>query len=171
MAVAPGAESRLRVNNVTAEEFKHQYKFYHVYHQFDPAIPLKIDRREQEVVRAYQDVQTREDWVDRAVFHMLADRFDVYQGFEWVQSSYAPLARVSLQVVKDERRSEPDGKQTSLAVVTGALGTVTADGGHPTWHGKFPSAMGAAGMRRQSRVSAPKTPSKISVNKTAIWPK
>jgi 1,2-phenylacetyl-CoA epoxidase catalytic subunit len=41
--------------------------------------------------------------VDRALFHMLADRFGVYQGFEWVQSSYAPLARVSLSVVKDER--------------------------------------------------------------------
>lgn len=103
IAVAPDAESRLRVNNFTAEEFKHQYQFFHLYHQFDPQIPRRIYQREQEVFRAYQDVQPRQDWVDRALFHMLADRFGVYQGFEWVQSSYAPLARVSLQVVKDER--------------------------------------------------------------------
>lgn len=103
LAVAPDAESRLRVNNFTAEEYKHQYQFFHVYNEFDPAIPKRIYQREQEVFRAYQDVQPKEDWVDRALFHTLADRFGVYQGFEWVQSSYAPLARVSLQVVKDER--------------------------------------------------------------------
>ncbi|MGD9943373.1 MAG: Phenylacetic acid catabolic protein [Burkholderiaceae bacterium] len=103
LAVAPDAESRLRVNNFTAEEYKHQYQFYHVYNEFDPEIPQRIYKREQEVFRAYQDVQPRQDWVDRALFHTLADRFGVYQGFEWVQSSYGPLARVSLQVVKDER--------------------------------------------------------------------
>ncbi|MEZ5653191.1 MAG: Phenylacetic acid catabolic protein [Burkholderiaceae bacterium] len=103
VAVAPDAESRLRVNNFTAEEFKHQYQFYHLYSQFDPAIPMRIYEREKAVFRAYQDVQPMQDWTDRAAFHMLADRFGVYQGFEWVQSSYAPLARVSLQVVKDER--------------------------------------------------------------------
>jgi 1,2-phenylacetyl-CoA epoxidase catalytic subunit len=103
VAVAPDAESRLRVNNFTAEEFKHQYQFFHVYDEFDPEIPRLIYQREQEVFRAYQDVQPRQDWVDRALFHMLADRYGVYQGFEWVRSSYAPLARVSLQVVKDER--------------------------------------------------------------------
>jgi ring-1,2-phenylacetyl-CoA epoxidase subunit PaaA len=103
LAVAPDAESRLRVNNFTAEEYKHQYQFFHVYNEFDPEIPQRIYKREQEVFRAYQDVQPRKDWVDRALFHMLADRFGVYQGFEWVQSSYAPLARVSLLVVKDER--------------------------------------------------------------------
>ena len=103
VAVAPDAESRLRVNNFTSEEFKHQYQFYHVYSEFDPQIPLRIYAREQDVFHAYQDVQPKQDWVDRALFHMLADRYGVYQGFEWVQSSYAPLARVSLQVVKDER--------------------------------------------------------------------
>jgi 1,2-phenylacetyl-CoA epoxidase catalytic subunit len=103
LAVAPDAESRLRVNNFTAEEYKHQYQFFHVYNEFDPEIPIRIYKREQEVFRAYQDVQPKQDWVDRALFHTLADRFGVYQGFEWVQSSYAPLARVSLQVVKDER--------------------------------------------------------------------
>ena len=103
LAVAPDAESRLRVNNFTAEEFKHQYQFYHVYHEFDPAIPLRIYERDKAVFRAYQDVQPEKDWTDRALFHMLADRFGVYQGFEWVRSSYGPLARVSLQVVKDER--------------------------------------------------------------------
>jgi len=41
--------------------------------------------------------------MDRAIFNTIADRFGVYQGFEWVQSSYAPLARVALKVVKDER--------------------------------------------------------------------
>ena len=103
VAVAPDAESRLRVNNFTSEEFKHQYQFYHVYSEFDPQIPLRIYDKEKDVFHAYQDVQPRQDWVDRALFHMLADRYGVYQGFEWVQSSYAPLARVSLQVVKDER--------------------------------------------------------------------
>ena len=103
LAVAPDAESRLRVNNFTAEEYKHQYQFYRLYYDFDPAIPTAIYTREEAVFRAYQDVQPKQDWVDRALFHMLADRFGVYQGFEWVRSSYAPLSRVSLLVVKDER--------------------------------------------------------------------
>lgn len=103
VAVAPDAESRLRVNNFTSEEFKHQYQFFHVYSEFDPSIPKRIYQKEADVFHAYQDVQPKQDWLDRAVFHMLADRYGVYQGFEWVQSSYAPLSRVSLLVVKDER--------------------------------------------------------------------
>lgn len=99
---APDAESRLRFSNFHAEEYKHTYQFYKVYSAFDPTLPARIFAKEQEVFRAYSGMVT-ESWLDRAINNCLSDRFGVYQGFEWVQSSYAPFARVALKVVKDER--------------------------------------------------------------------
>jgi len=103
MEAAPDAESRLRMENFSAEEYKHTFQFYKLYSEYDEQIPVQIYERERETFRAYEQTKMESTWVDRGLFNMLADRFGVYQGFQWVQSSYAPLARVSLLVCKDER--------------------------------------------------------------------
>lgn len=100
---SPDAATRLRMNNFTAEEFKHTYQFYALYHDFDSELPVRIYEHEREVFRAYESMKAEPTWLDRSINNMMSDRFGVYQGFEWVQSSYTPLARVSLKVVKDER--------------------------------------------------------------------
>lgn len=100
---APDAESRLRQMNFSTEEFKHTFQFYKLYSEYDPDIPVQIYERERETFRAYENTKLEKTWVDRGLYNMLADRFGVYQGFQWVQSSYAPLARASLLVCKDER--------------------------------------------------------------------
>lgn len=100
---APNAETRLRVNNFVSEEFKHTYQFYHIYQELNPDLPVQIYQRERDVFRAYESMTTEKTWADFSVNNMMSDRFGVYQGFEWVQSSYAPLARVALKVCKDER--------------------------------------------------------------------
>ena len=103
MEAAPNPESRLRQSNFSNEEFKHTYQFYKLYHEYDPQIPVQIYEREREQFRAYEGTKMEPSWMDRAIFNCIADRFGVYQGFEWAQASYAPLARVALKVVKDER--------------------------------------------------------------------
>ena len=103
MEAAPDAESRLRMENFSAEEFKHTFQFYKLYSEYDPEIPVQIYEKERETFRAYEQTKMENTWVDRGLYNMLADRFGVYQGFQWVQSSYAPLARASLLVCKDER--------------------------------------------------------------------
>ncbi len=103
LEAAPDAESRLRQQNFSAEEYKHTFQFYKLYSEYDPEIPVQIYERERETFRAYEQTAMENNWVDRGLYNMLADRFGVYQGFQWVQSSYAPLARVSLLVCKDER--------------------------------------------------------------------
>ncbi len=100
---SPDAETRLRVSNFTAEEYKHTYQFYRLYHDFDESLPVEIYEHEHSVFRAYESMKQERTWLDRSMNNMMSDRFGVYQGFEWVQSSFAPLARVSLKVVKDER--------------------------------------------------------------------
>ena len=103
LQAAPNPESRLRQSNFSNEEYKHTYQFYKLYHEYNPEIPIQIYEREREQFRAYEGTQMERSWMDRAIFNNIADRFGVYQGFEWAQSSYAPLARVALKVVKDER--------------------------------------------------------------------
>jgi 1,2-phenylacetyl-CoA epoxidase catalytic subunit len=103
LVASPTPEARLRMMNFTAEEFKHTYQFFKVYNAFDPQVPVRIYEHEREVFRAYESMKAEPTWLDRSINNMMSDRFGVYQGFEWVQSSYAPLARVSLKVVKDER--------------------------------------------------------------------
>ncbi len=103
MEQAPDAASRLRFSNFTNEEYRHTFQFYSLYNAYDPALPRKIYEHERQVFRAYMDFKTDGTWIDYAIFNMLADRLGTYQAFEWVQSSYAPLARVALKAVKDER--------------------------------------------------------------------
>lgn len=103
LQAAPDAASRLRQQNFSAEEYKHTFQFYQLYSEFDPSIPVQIYERERETFRAYEHTMIEPTWVDRGLYNMLADRFGVYQGFQWVQAAYAPLARVSLLVCKDER--------------------------------------------------------------------
>ncbi len=103
MEQAPDAASRLRFSNFTNEEYRHTFQFYSLYNAYDPALPRKIYEHERQVFRAYMDLKTDGSWVDYGLFNMLADRLGTYQAFEWVQSSYAPLARVALKAVKDER--------------------------------------------------------------------
>lgn len=103
MQLAPDAESRLRLENFSAEEYKHTYQFYSLYTEYDADIPVQIYERERETFRAYEQTAMEPTWIDRGLYNMIADRFGVYQGFQWCQSSYAPLARVSLFVCKDER--------------------------------------------------------------------
>lgn len=103
MEQSPDAPSRLRLSNFTNEEFRHLFQFYSLYSAYDPKLPYKIYEHENQVFRAYQDLKTDGSWLDHSIFNMLADRLGTYQAFEWVQSSYAPLARVALKVVKDER--------------------------------------------------------------------
>ena len=103
MEAAPDAESRLRMENFSTEEYKHTFQFYKLYSEYDEQIPVQIYEKERETFRAYEQTKMENTWIDRGLYNMLADRFGVYQGFQWVQSSYAPLARVSLLVCKDER--------------------------------------------------------------------
>lgn len=103
MEQAPDAVSRMRFSNFTNEEYRHTYQFYALYGAYDPQIPFKIYEHEQQVFRAYLDLKTDGSWLDHSIFNLLSDRLGTYQAFEWVESSYAPLARVALKVVKDER--------------------------------------------------------------------
>jgi len=103
MRNSPDAATRLRMNNFASEEFKHTYQFFQLYNEFDPSLPIEIYEHEKSVFRAYEAMKSEPTWLDRSINNMMSDRFGVYQGFEWVQSSFAPLARVSLKVVKDER--------------------------------------------------------------------
>jgi len=103
MQLAPDAESRLRLENFSTEEYKHTYQFYKLYSAYDKNIPIEIYEREKETFRAYEQTALEMTWADRGLYNMIADRFGVYQGFQWCQSSYAPLARASLLVCKDER--------------------------------------------------------------------
>lgn len=103
LTMSPDAETRLRTNNFISEEYKHTYQFYRLYHDFDESLPVEIYEHEKSVFRAYEAMKQEPTWLDKSLNNMMSDRFGVYQGFEWVQSSFAPLARVSLKVVKDER--------------------------------------------------------------------
>lgn len=100
---APHATGRLRFSNFANEELRHTFLFYELYSAYDPELPHKIYQHELEVFRAYMEVKTDGTWLDYAIFNMLADRLGTYQAFEWVQSSYKPLAAVALKIVKDER--------------------------------------------------------------------
>lgn len=104
MEQAPDDASKLRLGNFYAEEIRHGFIFSKLYRQIDPELPDKVVQNSgMGGAGAPGMVRQIQDWIDLALFNFLIDGEGCFQGSEWLTSSYAPLARASANVVRDEQ--------------------------------------------------------------------
>lgn len=98
---APDSRSMLRIAKFCHEEIKHGHQFYQVYAQIDGDLPRKIE----EHGRLEFPRSTRTDpWLDFAITNIFFDRFGAFQISEWIESSYAPFARIAAMQSAEEHR-------------------------------------------------------------------
>jgi 1,2-phenylacetyl-CoA epoxidase catalytic subunit len=96
-AIFPDAESRLLKAEYLAEELKHAIMFHRL------AVGLERDFALRDVPYTHYTFHLpRETWADDALFHFLVDLNGAFHARDWRESSYAPLAKMSATVERDE---------------------------------------------------------------------
>lgn len=96
-AIFPDAESKLLKAEYLAEELKHAIMFHRL------AVGLERDFALRDVPYVHYTFHLpRETWADDALFHFLVDLNGAFHARDWRESSYAPLAKMSATVERDE---------------------------------------------------------------------
>jgi 1,2-phenylacetyl-CoA epoxidase catalytic subunit len=96
-AIFPDAESKLLKAEYLAEELKHAIMFHRL------AVGLERDFALRDVPYVHYTFHLpRETWADDAFFHFLVDLNGAFHARDWRDSSYAPLAKMSATVERDE---------------------------------------------------------------------
>jgi 1,2-phenylacetyl-CoA epoxidase catalytic subunit len=95
--VFPTADARLVKAEYLAEELKHAIMFHRLAVGLDRSFAL------QDVPYAHYAFHLpRETWADDAFFHFFVDLNGAFHARDWRDSSYAPLAKMSATVERDE---------------------------------------------------------------------
>jgi 1,2-phenylacetyl-CoA epoxidase catalytic subunit len=89
-------------------------------------------------------------WCDVAWFHALIDRVGLYVGIEWMSATYAPLAKVSPRLEREEQFHADTGFRHLRAIVKAAEGR---DQAQDLLHKWWPAALDMFG-RADSKNSA-----------------
>src|SRR5579875_80912 len=98
--LAPGPGDRVRMAAFYADEMRHGFIFEGLLRELD------VDTTDPEMyssIEALNLLHEIESWEDLAVFNTLLDRAGGLQLQDYVDSSYAPLARAGTMVARDER--------------------------------------------------------------------
>lgn len=99
--LAPSPGDKVRVMHYIADETRHGYIYYNL--GLEVGIDFS-DPKLSEGAGAFLDIfnYLPETWVDLGWFNFLGDRVGVYQGSEWIDSTYGPMRRSAPGVVNDE---------------------------------------------------------------------
>lgn len=98
---APDSRSMLRIAKFCHEEIKHGHQFYQVYAQIDGDLPRKIEEHGR---LEFPRSKRTDPWLDFAITNIFFDRFGAFQISEWIESSYAPFARIAAMQSAEEHR-------------------------------------------------------------------
>lgn len=98
--LAPTLEDRMVVISYLREEAGHGYMAYKLLADLGVHLTAADFEGKKHFVYVFDELP--ESWTELALFNCLGDRAGRFQAEEWVNCSYAPLARVAPGVVKDE---------------------------------------------------------------------
>jgi ring-1,2-phenylacetyl-CoA epoxidase subunit PaaA len=101
MDLAPTPLDRMRITRLYSEEIVHGYTFWKMYR--DLGVETSLEDFQDEGKAQYIFGYAIETWLDLALLNTLSDRMGVFVFQDSLNCSYAPWAKVSKQVYKDER--------------------------------------------------------------------
>jgi len=100
---APDSGSMVRMAKFCHEEIKHGHQFHQVYAQIDKDLPRKIEEHGR---LEFPKSKKVDPWLDFAITNIFFDRFGAFQISEWIDSSYAPFARIAgIQSAEEHRHA------------------------------------------------------------------
>ena len=142
-------DARLIKAEYLAEELKHGIMFHRLAVGLDPDFALK------DVPYAHYSFHLpRETWADDAFFHFFVDLNGAFHARDWRESSYAPLAKMSATVERDELGHSEMGYWFLQQIMAESRGRELAQRLLPKWY--------AAALDMFGRSDSPNVPKFIN---------
>jgi len=146
---APTPEDRMVTISYLREEAGHGYMAYKLLADLGVHLTAKDFEGKKHFLYVFDELP--ESWTELALFNCLADRAGRYQAEEWIDCSYAPLARVAPGVVKDETGHGNLGYQNLKRICQTAEGRAEAERLLPKWYAIALDMFGRRDSKRDER--------------------
>jgi len=148
LAMAPTPEDKWLYAAFWAEEVRHASYWMAIL----GGLGVKVDEAfmsQPLPIYVFEMRDQAEHWVEYAYFSFFADRQGAYMGWEWVDCSYEPLARVAERVHKEEVGHAAFGYTLLRRVCQTPEGRAAAERYLPKWYAAGLDMFGRSGSKRQ----------------------
>ena len=148
MAMAPHPDDKVEYAAFWAEEVRHASYWWKILE----GLEVKIDQKFMSTplpIYLFEMRDLAEDWVEYAFFSFFGDRQGAYMGFEWVGCTYAPLARISERVWREEIGHAAFGYTLLRRVCQTPKGREAAEHYLPKWYSAGLDMFGSDSSKRQ----------------------
>src|SRR5581483_3978029 len=151
--LAPTAGDKVRVMHYIADETRHGYIYYYI------GLQLGLDFSDPRMLEGaggFLDIfnYLPETWADLGWFNFLGDRVGVYQGREWIHSSYGPMRRSAPGVVNDEYGHSAMGHYHLKVMCSTEEGRAEAQRALHDWYPRVLDMFGNAKSKRDRKYVA-----------------
>ena len=148
MEKAPSPEDRAEYAAFWSEEVRHGSYWWRLLE----GLGVKIDDQFMATpipIYLFEMRDLSEDWVEYAFFSFFGDRQGAYMGFEWVGCTYAPLAKISERVWREEIGHAAFGYTLLRRVCRTPEGRKAAEHYLPKWYAAGLDMFGSDSSKRQ----------------------
>jgi ring-1,2-phenylacetyl-CoA epoxidase subunit PaaA len=148
MAKAPHPEDKVEYAAFWAEEVRHASYWWKILE----GLGVKIDQQFMSTplpIYLFEMRDLSEDWVEYAYFSFFGDRQGAYMGFEWVGCTYAPLAKISERVWREEIGHAAFGYTLLRRACQTPEGRKAAEHNLPKWYAAGLDMFGSDSSKRQ----------------------
>jgi len=142
--LAPTEDDRVTVAWYVREEVMHGLTFFKLMADLDPALVTRDLPQKHYAFHLPMDT-----WADVGYFHFLIDLAGAFQAEEWVDCSYAPLARIAPQLIRDEHGHSAMGEGFLRRLVETEGGRRAVEALLPKWYPAGLDMFGRSSSRRQ----------------------
>jgi 1,2-phenylacetyl-CoA epoxidase catalytic subunit len=145
--LAPTPADKVRVMHYIADETRHGFIYYNL------GLQVGIDFSDPRIAEgagAFLDIFNHlpETWADLGWFNFLGDRVGVYQGREWINSTYGPMRRSAAGVVNDEYGHSAMGHHHLKVLCETDEGRQQAQAALRTWYPRILDMFGRSDSKR-----------------------
>ncbi len=148
LAIAPQPDDKVEYAAFWAEEVRHASYWWKILE----GLGVKIDQKFMSTplpIYLFEMRDRSEEWVEYAFFSFFGDRQGAYMGFEWVGCTYAPLAKISERVWREEVGHAAFGYTLLRRVCQTDEGRRAAEHHLPKWYAAGLDMFGSDSSKRQ----------------------
>jgi ring-1,2-phenylacetyl-CoA epoxidase subunit PaaA len=148
MRLAPTPDDWVRYASYWAQEVEHASYWIRMLEELGVKVDDAFMARPKPIY-IFDMRDTAETWVEWAYFSFFADRQGAYMAWDWIDSSYAPFARIAERTWREEEGHAQMGYEMLKGVCSTSEGRAFAQERLPPWYAAGLDMFGRSESRRQ----------------------
>ncbi len=148
MRLAPTPDDWVRYASYWAQEVEHASYWIRMLAELGVKVDEEFMARPKPIY-IFDMRDTAETWVEWAYFSFFADRQGAYMAWDWIDSSYAPFARIAERTWREEEGHAQMGYEMLKGVCATPAGKALAQEKLPRWYAAGLDMFGRSDSQRQ----------------------